>query len=185
MATVFKAYEPRLDRLVAIKTLPEYLAADPEFNRRFEVEAGLVAALRHPSILLVYDAGSDSGQRYLVTEFVEGGTLGQRLGTPVTIAETVRVLTPVAAALDYAHRRGVLHRDVKPSNILLRGDGSPVLSDFGLARMADSQTRLTMTGVGVGTPEYMAPEQAEGGDPAPSADLYSLAVVPSASCWRI
>lgn len=178
MATVYKAYHAALDRQVAIKVLPAALAADRGFRDRFQQEAVAVAKLRHPNILAIYDHGEDGGVRYLVTEFVDGGTLADQLGRPLPVDYLVQMLGPVASALDYAHARGVLHRDIKPSNILLNREGTPVLSDFGLAKMMSAgRERLTQTGMILGTPEYMSPEQCSGDEVGPASDIYSLTVV--------
>jgi serine/threonine protein kinase len=178
MATVFKAYQPALERYVAIKVLPEFLADEPDFRERFRREAVSIAKLRHPGILSVFDHGEFEGQPYIVTEFVEGGTFQQQLaGKPITVQQTLEVLQPIAAAIDYAHERGVLHRDIKPSNILITKEGAPVLGDFGLARMMTSNERLTRIDSVVGTPEYMAPEQCAGKETGPAADRYSFGVV--------
>jgi eukaryotic-like serine/threonine-protein kinase len=177
MATVYKALQTGLDRYVALKVLPAHLAGDPQFGERFQREAVLIANLRHPNILTIFDYGSDDGYTYIVSELVEGGTLSQRLGRPLGTARASALLAPIADALDYAHERGIVHRDVKPSNILLAADGRPVLSDFGIARMLDNSSGLTLVGKVVGTPAYMAPEQARG-QPADSAvDRYALGVV--------
>jgi len=178
MATVYKAYHPSLQRFVAIKVLPEFLADDQEFRSRFEQEAVAVARLRHPNILTVYDHGELDGVAYIVTEFVDGGTLADQLGKPLPVDYTAKILGPIASALDYAHSRGVLHRDLKPSNVLMASDGTPILSDFGLAlMMTTSNKRLTQSGMILGTPEYMSPEQCEGATMTPAADIYSLGVV--------
>ena len=182
MATVFRSWQPSLARHVAIKVLPEFFTDDPSFQHRFRQEAVAIAQLRHPNVLTVFDSGESDGVAYIVTELVEGGTLAGRLGRVLSIDECVALLGPVASALDYAHARGMVHRDVKPANILLGPDGVPILSDFGLARMAgqaggDAATRLTMVGSTIGTPEYMAPEQIESSDVGPAADIYSLAVI--------
>jgi serine/threonine-protein kinase len=182
MATVYKAFQPSLSRQVAIKVLPEFFAEDPTFHERFRQEAMAIAGLRHPNILSVFDSGEADGVAYIVTELVDGGTLADQLGKPLPIGYCLGILRAVGSALDYAHSRDLLHRDVKPSNILLTRDGTPVLSDFGLARMMtapgqSAANRLTVTGTAVGTPEYMAPEQASEGVAGPAADLYSLAVV--------
>jgi len=178
MATVFKAYQPALERMVALKVLPDVLAEDPQFRERFRREAVAIAKLRHPSILTVYDHGEFEDQLYIVTEFVEGGTFAAELGKPLGVSRTSEVLGSIASALDYAHRQGVLHRDVKPSNILINKDGAAILGDFGLARMmAPTGERLTRIDMVVGTPEYMSPEQCAGKDASPAADQYSLGVV--------
>ena len=178
MATVFKAYQPALERMVALKVLPEVLAEDPQFRERFRREAVAIAKLRHPSILAVYDHGEFEDQLYIVTEFVEGGTFAGELGKPLGVPRTAEVLGSIASALDYAHRQGVLHRDVKPSNILVNKEGAAILGDFGLARMmAPTGERLTRIDMVVGTPEYMSPEQCAGKDATAAADQYSLGVV--------
>ena len=159
MATVYRAYQPTLEREVALKVLPDFLVEQPGFKARFHREAVAVARLQHPNILSVFDHGEQDGVTYIVSEYVEGGTLAARLGAPIQLDYCVRLLRPVADALDYAHSEGVVHRDVKPSNILLDRRGVPILSDFGLARVAESaeSERLTQTGAMVGTPTYMAP----------------------------
>lgn len=177
MATVYKAYQPSLTRFVAIKVLPAHFAHDSEFGQRFQREAINVARLRHPNILTVFDYGDDNGLSYIVTEFVDGGTLADQLGNPLPVDYAVRMLRPVASALDYAHALGVVHRDIKPSNILLWRNGTPTLSDFGLAKMMDAQPGLTSTAVSMGTPDYMAPEQAAGEEASPSSDLYALGII--------
>jgi len=177
MATVYKAYQPALARNVAIKVLPQFFAEDPGSHERFQQEAIAIAKLRHPNILAVFDYGEENGITYIASEFVDGGTLAEQLGTPLPADYVVRILGPIASALDYAHARGVLHRDVKPSNVLLARDGTPILSDFGLAKMVGTMPRLTQSGMAVGTPEYMAPEQAMGEEVGPGTDLYALAVV--------
>ncbi len=178
MATVFRAYQPNLEREVAIKILPEFLVDQPGFKARFHREAVAVAKLQHPNILSVFDHGEENGVTFIVSEYVEGGTLASRMGAPIQLDYCVRILRPIADALDYAHSEGVIHRDVKPSNILLDRRGVPILSDFGLARVAEGETeRLTQTGAMVGTPTYMAPEQCSGGDVGAPADIYALAVI--------
>ncbi len=178
MATVYKAHHAALARNVAIKVLPTHLADDDVFRERFRAEAVTIAKLRHPNILAVYDYGNEGGLYYIVTEFVDGGTLADQLGKPLPVDYAARMLGPVASALDYAHAREVVHRDIKPSNVLVARDGTVIVSDFGLARMLEgSLPRLTQTGALVGTPEYMAPEQASGESAGPAADRYALAVV--------
>ncbi len=177
MATVHRAYHPGLDRYVAIKVLPDFFAEDPEYRERFQQEARSVARLKHPNILEVFDFGYEGGLAYLVLELVEGGTLSDRVGTPMDLRQAVHTLEQLAGALDHAHANGILHRDIKPSNILLHKDGTPVLADFGLARMAGSMRRLTSSGTVMGTPEYMSPEQAADETVGPASDIYSFAVV--------
>ncbi len=177
MATVYKAHHDALSRYVALKILPDFLAEQEGFKERFQQEAVAIAHLRHPSVLAVYDYGEQDGNSYIVEEFVEGGTLSDRMGKPHALDETVAMLSPIASALDYAHSRGVLHRDVKPSNIMLTADSTPILGDFGLAKMMSGTEHLTMSGMIVGTPEYMAPEQCSGLPIDATADVYSLGVV--------
>lgn len=177
MATVYRAYHDALDRYVAIKVLPEHFVDDPPHVERFRLEARSVARLKHPNIVEVFDFGQVDDSVYLAMELVTGGTLEDRLGAPLELKRVVELLEPLASALDYAHSRGVLHRDVKPSNILLRDDGSPVLGDFGLAKLAGSLRRLTASGTVMGTPEYMSPEQASDAELGPASDQYSFAIV--------
>ena len=178
MATVYKAHQAALARFVAIKVLPEFLASEEGFKERFQLEAQSVAKLRHPNILAVFDYGDAEGMAYIVNEYVDGGTLSDQLGSPLPVEYVVNSLLPIASALDYAHARGVLHRDIKPSNILMTMDGTPVLGDFGLAKMMErSGPGLTQSGMIVGTPEYMSPEQCSGETIGPAADIYSLGVV--------
>jgi serine/threonine-protein kinase len=179
MATVYKAYHASLERFVAVKVLPDFVSDDDTaFLTRFRREAVAVARLRHPNILTVFDHGEEEGVAYMVTEFVDGGTLESRLGQPMPLDDVVKLIGPIAQALDYAHSRDILHRDVKPSNVLLTEDWTPVLSDFGLAHlMGGSQARLTRADSVLGTPEYMSPEQCAGKPLTAAADQYSLAVV--------
>jgi len=177
MATVYRAYHAALDRDVAIKVLPEFFAEDAEYRERFRHEARAVARLKHPNILEAFDFGEFEGTAYIVMELAEGGALAEALGSPMRLEDVLALLEPLAAALDHAHSRGILHRDIKPANIFMRKDGTPLLADFGLARMAGSHPRLTATGVVMGTPEYMSPEQIAGRAVGPAADRYSFAVV--------
>ena len=177
MASVYRAYHPGLDRYVAIKVLPEFLAEDPSYHERFQQEARSVARLKHPNIVEVFDFGYQEDLAYLVMELVDGGTLADQVGRPMELIKVVEILSQLAGALDYAHAQGILHRDIKPSNILIRKDGTPVLGDFGLARMVGPMRRLTSSGTVMGTPEYMSPEQAEDEPIAAASDRYSFAVV--------
>jgi Tol biopolymer transport system component len=185
MATVYKAYEPALDRYVAIKVLPQYFAHDPSFSARFDREAKAVARLNHPNILPIYSFGQEGGLSYIAMRYVGEGTLKDRLGPPLDIETALDILRQIGQALDYAHSQGIIHRDVKPSNVLIAaghtqapGGGNWVLlADFGLARMVESASQLTKSGVGVGTPAYMSPEQGQGTPVDARSDLYSLGVV--------
>jgi len=178
MATVFRARDPEFDRDVAIKVLPEELLQDPEFRSRFQREARAIARLEHPAIVPVYDIGEEHGQPFLVMRFMPGGTLGQKLAKgPLPIAADLAVVRRVSAALDEAHRRGMVHRDIKPGNILFDSYNEAYLSDFGIVKWSQASTTLTGTGM-IGTPAYMSPEQSEGrSDVGPPADIYALGVV--------
>jgi serine/threonine protein kinase len=181
MAEVYKAYQPALDRYVAIKILHPFVADDETFLSRFEREGRTVANLRHVNIVRVFDFGHQDETYYMVMEFVDGQTMKQRLnklraaGQVMSPAETTKLICQTARALYHAHQRGLIHRDVKPANILLTSSGDAVLSDFGIAYMVES-TRYTMTGV-VGTPDYMSPEQGQGLDINLRTDIYSLGIV--------
>jgi len=180
MATVYKAYEPSLDRTVALKVIRPGLSAEPDFVARFRREAQAVARLSHPSIVQVFAFDEADGQLFLAMQYLEGGTLKDRiallpLGQLLDPAEVASIVSQVAAALSYAHGRGIVHRDVKPSNVMLTEDRA-VVTDFGIAKMM-SGAQLTQTGVGIGTPEYMAPEQGAGTVVDARADVYSLGVV--------
>ena len=177
MASVFRALDPRLKRFVAVKVLPSFQAEDPTFVERFEREAQAVASLSHPNIIQVHDFGEDKGFSYIVMELLTGGTLQELMGRKMPLTEVMGLIVPLASALDYAHRQGVVHRDIKPSNVLLDPEGRPLLSDFGLARLLEGSTALTGAGKVLGTPEYMAPEQALGRQADQRADLYALGIV--------
>ena len=181
MGEVYRARHLRLtNRLAAVKILPASFASDPDFLRRFEQEANNAASLDHPNILPVWDYGEQDGTPFLAMPLVPAGSLKELLERrgPLSPTEAERYLAPIADALDYAHSRGILHRDVKPANILLREDGRPQLADFGIAKAIEAGQAgegLTGTGGGIGTPEYMAPEQIEG-RAEPRSDLYALGI---------
>ncbi len=175
-ATVYRALQPQLNRDVAIKVLHPEFIRDERALRRFKREAVAVARLTHPNIVAVYDYGEQDGRAYLVMEYVSGSTLKARLaGKPMPYADALAVVRAVGSALDYAHSKGLVHRDVKPGNVLYTEDGRIVLSDFGIVRLADDDSSLTR-GV-IGTPQYMSPEQALGHEVDGRSDLYSLGIV--------
>ncbi len=182
MAEVYKAYQPGLDRYVAIKLMHSYLSDDPDFVGRFRREARAVAALRHQHIVQVYDFDVQDDIYYMVQEYIPGGTLKSRLrqanerGETIPIEETVRIFKAICSAVDYAHSRGRIHRDIKPDNIMFDADGRPVLTDFGIATIVGG-TRFTATGAMIGTPAYMSPEQGKGEPGDERSDIYSLGVV--------
>ena len=184
MAEVYKAYHANLDRYVALKLIKTTIADDPEYLTRFEREAKSAAALRHSNIVQVYDyeVDAESGRPYIVMELVKGDTLAYELdqrvksGTPLTLADTAHIVGEVGAALAYAHEHGVVHRDVKPGNIILDASGHLILTDFGLAKITGGPS-VTASGVGMGTPDYMSPEQIMGKPVDGRADLYALGVI--------
>ncbi len=187
MGEVWLAEDPRLHRQVAIKTLPTHSQDDREFLLRFEREAQAAAALNHPHILPVYDYGDQAvanGQSitYIVMPHISGGSLSNRISAfrkqqlQMPPQEALQHLMQAAKAIDYAHDQGIIHRDIKPGNMLMRSENWLLLADFGIARLMSSREKLTRTGEGFGTPEYMAPEQARG-KAEPSSDNYSLAVI--------
>ena len=177
MATVFKAYQQTLDRYVAIKVLPATHANDPVFVQRFVQEARSVAKLTHPNIVQIHDFGEQDSTTYIVMEYVDGGTLRDRLKRPITVIEAIGYVMQAADGLDCAHRNGIIHRDVKPANMLLRRDGHLLLSDFGIAKILEGTTNLTRVGTGIGTPQYMSPEQGTGQPVDRRSDIYSLGIV--------
>lgn len=178
MASVFEAHEGALDRKVALKVLHMALLEGPAFADRFRREARVVAQLEHPHIVPIYGYGIDNETPWMSMRLLPGGSLHDHLtGVPMPVARALVVLRQVAAALDFAHRRGVIHRDVKPQNILLDEDGTPYLADFGIARMVESTTALTASGAVLGTPTYMAPEQGSGVTVDHRCDVYSLGVI--------
>ncbi len=179
MATVYKAYQPNLDRYIALKVMHEAFKEDTNFLTRFEREAKLVAKLEHPNIIQVYDYAEHKGNPYLVMRFVEGQTLKARMKEgPLSIARITQIVQGVGGALDYAHQLGVLHRDIKPSNIMLSKDGEVYLTDYGLARMAQAGESTMSRDMMMGTPQYISPEQAKGDHELDGGtDIYSFGVV--------
>src|ERR1043165_1727531 len=180
MGVVFKAKHLKLKRPVALKMLLAGAYAVAEELARFRREAEAVATLKHPNIVQVYDAGEVSGRPYFTMEFVEGGTLAHHITSslfpPRRAAEVVATL---ASAVQFAHKSGFIHRDIKPVNVLMAEDGTPKITDFGLVRLIDAGAEITHTGARLGTPAYMAPEQASGNVNAvgPAVDIYALGVL--------
>jgi serine/threonine protein kinase len=177
MAAVYRATQPSLQRTVAIKVLDTSLQADPTFSARFRREANTVAKLMHPNIVPIYAFGEADRLLYLVMGYVAGGSLAERLGSRLDLPTVGRIVGQVADALDYAHKQGIVHRDIKPANILLGEGDWALLSDFGIARMVEGRMRLTQPGIGLGTPEYMSPEQGLAGEIDGRSDIYSLGIV--------
>ena len=183
MAVVYKAFDPNLERPVAVKLIKMGAFPSDAFGNvreRFKREAKALALLNHPNIVRVYDYGEFEGAPFIVMELLDDGSLKQRLGRPIPVPQAAAILAPIADGLAYAHRKGILHRDVKPSNILFKKDGTPVLTDFGIAKIIEgpnANRTITKDGVGVGTPEYMAPEQGSGRQIDGRTDEYSLGIV--------
>jgi serine/threonine protein kinase len=179
MATVYKAYHAALDRNVAIKVLHPAFTEDPSFLARFQREAKVVAKLDHPNIVPIYDFSQHNDQPYLVMKFIKGETLKARLGRgKMSLEDAMPIIEKVASALQYAHKKGIVHRDIKPSNVLLSEDGETYLTDFGLARIAQSGTSTLTSDQMVGTPQYISPEQAMSKtDLDFRTDIYSFGVM--------
>lgn len=176
MATVYLAEQQSVQREVALKVMSSMLLGDEQFGERFLREARIAAKLGHPHVVQIYDVGVSGDHHYIAMEYVPGGPVMGRSGRPRPVGFALRVASQIASALDYAGTRGIVHRDIKPDNILLRADGTAVLTDFGIARASDA-SRMTRTGAIIGTPHYMSPEQARGLPLDGRADIYSLGVV--------
>lgn len=179
MAVVYRAVDTMLDRSVAIKLLLSESSSKEKSLKRFNREAKTLANLSHSNIVKVLDYGEYEGSPYLVMEYISGGTLSSKLGTPLPPAEAAALLAPIARSLHYAHQQKVVHRDVKPSNILINDSGQPMLSDFGILKLLEAEETQGITGTGksVGTPAYMSPEQIRGKEVDGRTDIYSLGIV--------
>ncbi len=177
MSSVYLAIQESLDRRVALKVLSPGLAVDPAFSKRFVKEGKIVAKLAHPHIVTIYDTGVHQDYSYIAMEYLEAGTLKERIKQGLSPEQAVRILVQIAQALGYAHRQNCVHRDIKPANILFRDPETAVLSDFGIAKNLEDKTQLTAAGWRIGTPNYMSPEQALGKPVDARCDLYSLGVV--------
>ena len=179
MATVYRGYDPRFEREVAVKVLPpELLHSDPQFKLRFDREAKIIAQLEHSSIVPVYDVDTDGDQPYFVMRYMSGGSLSERIKAGVfTVEEATRILERVGPGLDEAHSKGIVHRDIKPSNILFDNRGTPYISDFGIAKLSQAQAGNVTGSAIIGTPAYMAPEQAQGDSIDGRVDIYALGII--------
>jgi ligand-binding sensor domain-containing protein/tRNA A-37 threonylcarbamoyl transferase component Bud32 len=179
MATIFKAYQPSMDRYVAIKVLASHFTKDATFVARFTQEARTLAGLEHPHILPVHDYGEQEGTTYLVMRYIDAGTLKDLIVQrgPLELSETARILGQVGRALGYAHSQGIVHRDIKPTNVLVDEQGNAFLTDFGIAKLMAGTAQFTATGAIVGTPAYMAPEQGIGKPLDHRCDIYALGVM--------
>ncbi len=179
MASVYKAYQPSMDRNVAIKVLPGQLAQSREFTARFQQEARIIARLEHPHILPVFDYGENDGISYFVMRYLDAGTLKTKMEAgPLSLSEIDRLFTQLADALGYAHSHGIIHRDLKPANALIDDQGNLFLTDFGIAKLLESASpRLTQTDAIMGTPAYISPEQAKAMPVDQRSDIYSLGII--------
>ena len=178
MATVYRAYDPRFERDVAIKVLPHEMMHDDSFRVRFEREAKTIASLEHPAIVPVYDVGEEDGQPYFVMRLMAGGSLADIISKgPMSLQQAAKIMDRLCPALDVAHAKGIIHRDLKPGNILFDLAGEPYISDFGIAKIAQAQGPTVTGGAIIGTPAYMSPEQATGDPLDGRSDIYAMGVI--------
>ena len=177
MASVYLAVQESFGRAVALKVMSPILLAQRDFAERFRSEARMVASLSHPGIITVYDVGVHEQYHYIAMEYHAGGHLGQRIAQGVSAQEALTIARDLALALDHAHENGIIHRNMKPDNVLFSKRSTPVITDFGIARNTYGDSQLTQIGSTVGTPKYMSPEQARGEKVDARADLYSLGVI--------
>ncbi len=177
MADVYEALDNRLGRHVAVKVLPQEYSRNQDFIMRFEREVKASAALSHPNIVTVFEFGSEDSLNYYTMRLLNGGDLRDRITKGMTIVDVLTTMRGVLQAFQHAHSRGFVHRDVKPENIMYDEQGTPTLTDFGIAKVLDSQTQMTQTGMAVGTPRYISPEQATGKPVDGRSDLYSLGCI--------
>ena len=178
IATVYLAMQESLDRQVALKVMSPLLAMEPDYAERFIREGRTVAQLSHPNIITVYDIGLQQHQLFIAMEYIPGGNMRTLMDQHQHDPEwALSIAGQIALALGYAHKVGIVHRDVKPENILFRENGSAVLTDFGIAKTITSNTNLTRAGTIIGTPKYMSPEQTDGLGNDPRTDIYSLGII--------
>src|SRR5437868_8043806 len=179
MSSVFRAHDRVLDRRVALKLLHQHYSTDDEYVQRFLREARTVASLSHPNIVTVIDRGDHEGRQFIVFEYVDGENLKRLIerNGPAPVERALELGIQIARGLVCAHERGLIHRDVKPQNVLLNGDGQAKVTDFGIAREIDVKRGMTQTGTVLGTSDYISPEQAQGQQVSEQTDVYSLGVV--------
>lgn len=177
MASVYRARQHTFDRNVALKILKPDLSEDDAFCQRFVMESLIVAKLNHSHIVQVYDVGEVSNNYFIAMEFLSGGDLHSRLQDGLSVDDAVSITKQMASALNFGHNKSIIHRDLKPDNVMFREDGAAVLTDFGIAKETNADINLTQTGLIVGTPKYMSPEQIRGAAPSPAGDIYSLGIM--------